>query len=222
MIPLYDDEAPSIRPPYGTCLIIAVNCLVFLFTFYFLDFNSVTQNFGLLPASFLHGEWWAIITLITSLFLHAGPFHLIFNMWFLWIFGNNVECNLGSFRFVLFYLMGGVISGLAYALLSGPMLYVVGASGAISAVMGAYLVLFPKNKVRALWVLPPIFLSIPAVAFMVVYFIEQFISIWFGGAGTIAYYSHAGGFIGGALLIIFMKKRMEKKESPAALEMARL
>lgn len=222
MIPLYDDEAPANRPPYGTCLIIIANCLIFLFTFYGPDFNAVTQNFGLLPASFLHGDWWAIATLITSLFLHDGPFHLIFNMWFLWIFGNNVESNLGTPRFIFFYLIGGVISGLAYALFSGPMQYVIGASGAISAVMGAYLVLFPKNKIRALWVLPPIFLSVPAIAFMVVYFVEQFIPIWFGGAGTIAYYSHAGGFIGGALLIILMKKRTEAKEIPAAVEMARL
>jgi len=152
------------------------------------------------------------ITPLTSMFMHGGWFHLIGNMWFLWLFGRNVEDVVGPFRFAVFYLLGGLAAAAAQILADpGSMLPMVGASGAISAVMGAYVVLFPKVRVH-LWIFLGIFMTrvtVPAFVMLGYWFLLQLL----GGSvntlqaqgGGVAFAAHVGGFIFGALLVTAFK-----------------
>ncbi len=150
-------------------------------------------------------------SLLTSMFLHGSWMHLIGNMWFLWIFGNNVEDSMGHGRFLLFYLLCGLVASLAHVF-SDPSssVPVVGASGAISAIMGAYLVLYPRAKVRTLLVLLVFitFIEIPAWLYLVYWFLLQ-VAAWefqgSQGAGGVAVWAHLGGFIVGFVLILLFK-----------------
>ena len=152
------------------------------------------------------------LTVLSHMFLHGGVLHLLGNMWFLWIFGGNVEYRLGSFRYLLFYVVVGMAAATAQVAV-GPMsaLPMVGASGAISGVLGAYLVLFPTAFVWSLvpWVVPV--LPVPAVVFLVLWFCLQA----FNGVGTllngtaadggVAWWAHAGGFVAGVAMILWAK-----------------
>jgi membrane associated rhomboid family serine protease len=143
------------------------------------------------------------LTLITSQFLHGGLTHLIGNMLFLWIFGNNVEDKLGRVKFLIFYLMVGVLSGLTQWIFSAQsMIPGLGASGAIAGVMGAYILRFPKVSVNTF--IPPFFiLPIPAFAYLGIWFVQQALSSIaqpMGGQGGVAYWAHSGGFVFGAVL----------------------
>jgi membrane associated rhomboid family serine protease len=128
-------------------------------------------------------------------------------MLFLWVFGRNIESKIGSFKFIVFYLLCGIISVLAYALMEDRGNALIGASGAISGVLGAYLILFPRNKIRA--VVPIIVFwttaSIPAFVFIIIWFVIQLLSL--GSDDMVAYSSHIGGFIAGMLLIKKFVKR---------------
>jgi len=214
MIPLRDN-IPSRRRPYVTYAIIGVNCLVF-----FLELSSgprlpeVVQTLGFVPARFLallgHGSLaLAVIPVFTSMFLHAGWLHLIGNMWTLFIFGDNVEDTLGRGPFLLFYLLSGLASLLVFLLFGpGSRTPLVGASGAIAGVMGAYFSLFPGARVLTL---VPIFIvftiiELPAFVFLGFWFVLQF----FQGAftivgqtaeGGVAWWAHVGGFLAGVGLI---------------------
>lgn len=176
-------------------------------------------QYGLVPAEFLSGKdlppyvFFSIwITLLTSMFLHGGWMHLIGNMWYLWIFGDNVEAAMGSLRFLLFYLLSGVGAAFLQMGVGGattaPM---IGASGAISGVMGAYLVLFPWARIIS--VVPIWFflhlVEIPAVAFLGLWFLIQFFSgiVDLQGLGGTAWWAHVGGFLTGALLVFPFKRR---------------
>ena len=221
MVPL-KDENPIKITPYVTYILIALNILVFV---YELSLNSNQLNiffhlFAVVPkeltASFsginIHQDIPEIITPVTSQFLHAGFTHIAFNMLFLWIFGNNIEEQLGATKFLLFYISCGVIAVLAqwfFSAMSGvPSL---GASGAIAGVMGAYILKFPQAKIVTLVPLGfffPIF-RIPAVYFLGFWFVEQAlngISSFEVAAsvgmesGGVAYWAHAGGFVAGAIL----------------------
>jgi membrane associated rhomboid family serine protease len=160
------------------------------------------------------GAGQAFLTLLTSQFIHANLVHILGNMLFLWIFGDNIEDILGSFTYLIYYLIFGVIAGLSQTFLLAPFLGgmgvpSIGASGAIAGVLGAYLVLFPGARVRA--IIPPlIFLSfsVPAVIMIGLWFILQFFS---GAAsltaeaaqsGGVAYWAHVGGFIAGIVMIL--------------------
>jgi len=152
----------------------------------------------------LGGYTWA--TMITSMFLHGSWMHLIGNMWFLWIFGNNVEDSMGHLRYVAFYLITGLIASATH-ILSSPdsVIPTVGASGAISGVLGGYLVLYPKARVRTLVVLV-VFLKImkiPAAVFLGLWFALQVFSSFVdqGGGGGVAFWAHIGGFVAGVVLI---------------------
>ena len=221
MVPL-KDENPIKITPYITYLLIVLNISVFV---YELSLNPQQLDvffhlFAVVPreltGSFsgvdLHQSVPEIVTPITSQFLHAGFTHIAFNMLFLWIFGNNIEEQLGKLKFLLFYISCGIIAVLAQwffsALSNVPSL---GASGAIAGVMGAYILKFPQAKVVTLVPLGfffPIF-RIPAVYFLGFWFLEQA----FNGvtslevtanvgmeSGGVAYWAHAGGFVAGAIL----------------------
>lgn len=160
------------------------------------------------------------LTLLFSLFMHGSWLHLLGNMLFLWIFGNNVEDRLGRFRFILFYLLCGVGSSLTHVVFNLDSLSpVIGASGAVSGVMGAYLLLFPSARIRTLvfvFVLVT-FIDIPAALFLVIWFVFQF--FYAGGGAAIAWLAHVGGFLLGMLLLTVMRPRPQPPLEPPSADL---
>ncbi len=213
MIPLRD-ENPRTGWPVVNFTFIAINILVFIYQLGLpapLEHEFVLK-YGAVPASILQGANWH--TLITSMFLHGGFAHIIFNMLYLYIFGDNVENSMGSLRYIVFYLSAGLFAALAH-LIMNPMSTVpmVGASGAISGIMGAYMVQYPRARVL---VLVPIFffittLRVPALFLLAFWFITQLSSglaaIGMGMGGGIAWFAHIGGFIYGAATVKLFAKR---------------
>ncbi len=154
----------------------------------------------------------AWINIFSSMFLHGGWMHLIGNMLFLWIFGDNVEERLGRGLFLLFYLGTGIVGNLAHTIVDAGFIPLVGASGAISGIMGGYLVLYPHARLYA--ILPigwyPVTFYMPAYIYMVFYLVTQnlFPAVFAGGAGNVAHWAHIGGFVSGMALITILPKRM--------------
>jgi membrane associated rhomboid family serine protease len=209
MIPLRDSQ-PSYSKPFVTIGLIVVNVLVFLFQVSLESFslNHFITVYGIVP------DRLQTYTLATSMFLHGGWMHLIGNMWFLWIYGDNVEDILGHGKYLVFYLLCGIAAGVAHVLLNpGSRVPTIGASGAISGVMGAYLVKFPHSRIVTLVPLLVFFttMEIPAALILVYWLLLQLIS----GVGSVghsqvaqggvAWFAHVGGFVAGALLIFLMR-----------------
>jgi len=210
MIPLRDTER-SDSTPIVTMLLIAVNAAAFLFELSLDPWsrNHLMATYGLVPAS-LHA-----VQFLTSMFLHGGWLHIIGNMWFLWIFGDNIEDVLGHFQYLVFYLVCGFAAAAAQIALS-PDSWVptIGASGAIAGVMGAYLVKFPHARIRALLFIFVLFTTVelPAAWFLLYWFVLQL----FQGAGAlenaradqgVAWFAHVGGFIAGIVLVKILPTR---------------
>jgi membrane associated rhomboid family serine protease len=215
-VPLYDDN-PTVREPVVTYLLIGLCIGAFLWQLGHSE-RAILYGYGMIPAE-LFGHWhpprayqvlppWA--TLLTSMFLHGGWFHLIGNMIFLWIFGNNIEDVLGRGRYLLFYLCCGVTAALTQAF-SNPAGHVpmVGASGAIAGVLGAYLLLYPKANVHVfVWIV--IFfriVNIPAWILLGLWFAMQLVSGLARSPGTpgVAFWAHIGGFVTGAILVLLLR-----------------
>ena len=225
MIPLHDINPTRTRPVVTITLII-VNLLVFLYQLS-VGLSPSVIAYGLIPAELVHGAnrlydvpgmdlppgvgvvnlnpaW---MTLFTSMFMHGGWMHIIGNMWFLWIFGNNVEDTMGKEKFIGFYLLSGVVAAVAQ-ILTGPgsATPMVGASGAIGGVLGAYLMLFPGSRVICLIPLGFIFFTheVPAWIVLGFWFVLEFIrgvlSLGVGDVGGVAYAAHVGGFLTGVVL----------------------
>jgi len=208
MFPLYDESFPSRKLPYITILLIFLNVFIFLITYLTPNFDKIVLEYGAIPARILKGE--GTFTLITAMFLHAGFLHLIGNMWFLWIFGDNVEYALGKIKFLLFYFLCGILSGLFNIFLtSGEALSIptIGASGAISGLLGGYLILYPKNKIRAFFLVlfTPIIFSVPAFFYIGIWFLYQFLSA--GTPSSVAYFAHIGGFIAGMIFVLLLRRK---------------
>ena len=202
MIPIRD-VIPSRTTPFVTFSLIAANVLVFLYelTLQPPQLHGLVASAGIVPAE----TGWATPTLVTSMFLHAGPSHLIGNLLFLWIFGDNVEDRFGHVRYLIFYLAAGMAAGAAQAMAApASSIPIIGASGAIAAVMGAYFVLFPKSRVVMLiWLVFYVdFVEIPAVLFLGFWLLFQFVGGLgaTAGAGGVAFIAHLGGFVVGAAL----------------------
>lgn len=204
MFPLRDDN-PTFHQSFATFLIIALNVLSWIFlqgAGFGAPFMESLSEYGFIPRN---GDWAAMAT---SMFMHGGWFHLISNMWFLSVFGDNVEEAMGSVRFVLFYLLCGLSAAIAQ-MISGPSsaLPMVGASGAIGGVMGAYAVLYPRAPVHVLIFLGIIFyrIVVPAVIMLGYWFFLQILSgaTSLGGAATggVAVWAHIGGFLAGVILV---------------------
>ena len=225
MLPIKDD-APRYTTPYVNYLLIALNLVVFLFELALApdDRNAFVMHFGevpaSLPAAFHLGSGLshtaAFLPLLTSMFLHASWLHLIFNMWALWIFGDNVEDYLGHFRYLAFYLSSGIIGGLVHIAFNwNSIVPTVGASGAIAGVMGAYFLLYPGARVLT-WFF--VFLAwLPAWVVLGYWFVVQFL----GGAATaiaysthstggVAVWAHVGGFIAGLTMIKLLPERPQR------------
>ena len=208
MFPIRDHN-PSGRTPYVVYALIGINVLVFLSYAGILgDQRALTYFFydwALIPARVEAGSGY--YTYITSMFLHGGFMHIAGNMLFLWIFGDNLEDEMGHLGFLLFYLAAGIGAGLIHVYTAqGSVVPTVGASGAIAGVMGGYLLLFPKARVDVLLILIVIFRIIPIPAFVVlaVWFVLQFAGSVGAdpNVGGVAYWAHTSGFIAGFLLTI--------------------
>ena len=221
MFPL-KDNIPSSRSPYVNYLLIAANVLVFFWEMSLgPHLQLVAEVLGFIPGRFLSqlaqgaAPWPTFLPLFSSLFLHGGWLHIIGNMWFLYVFGDNVEDILGHSRYLALYLVSGVGANLVY-LAFAPLSPVplIGASGAVAGVMGAYLFLFPGAKILTLILIVfiPIFLEIPAFFFLAYWFLLQFLYGVFGGGvahlrtgpGQMAWWAHVGGFVLGILLLYLL------------------
>ena len=210
MIPLRD-IIPSRTTPGVTLTLIVLNVIVFLFQATLTDRAEeiFIYTFGVIPMHF------SIVTVFTAMFVHGGLAHLIGNMLFLWIFGDNVEDRLGHGRFALFYAICGFAAAFAQVALEPTSLVpMVGASGAVAGVMGAYLVLYPHSRVLMLFPFPIFLFELPAVAFLGVWFVMQFLN-GIGQlpifqqdqiSGGIAFWAHVAGFIAGLILVMIMKR----------------
>ena len=216
MIPLSDDQKTR-GFPIVTMAIIAVNALVFIGWQLRIGMEDSLGIGAFIPAMLSQHEPGATTRLLTSLFMHGGWMHLIGNMWFLWIFGDNVEDACGPLRFAAFYLLCGVAATLAHAW-SAPdsVMPLVGASGAISGVLGAYLLKHPRANVRTL--IPLGFftriIDLPAWVFLLIWMGLQILmqaGTRASHGGGVAYLAHIGGFVAGMGLIVFFEK------SPARL-----
>jgi membrane associated rhomboid family serine protease len=235
MLPLRDDQ-PRFSTPYVTYFLIGLNLVIFFFEWTLEVSNpealkAVIFQFGVVPShlsAFLSGSPRYPLPVValpffTSMFLHEGWPHVIGNMWFLHIFGDNVEDYLGHFKFLMFYILTGLIAASAQVLIdpsSGvPML---GASGAIAGVLGAYFVLYPRARVLT-W-FPPIFLFyLPAWIMLGYWFVFNFLSgaatsLTYEGhnVGGVAFWAHVGGFVGGAIMIKLFPERLRR--SPYAYQ----
>jgi membrane associated rhomboid family serine protease len=211
MIPLRD-IIPSRTRPGVTIGLIVLNLVVFVFQATLPSHlaESFLQAVAVVPAHF------SLVDVFTSMFVHAGFAHLSGNLLFLWIFGDNVEDRLGHGRFAAFYLICGVIAAFAQtALHPNSLIPMVGASGAIAGVMGAYLVLYPHSRVLMLFPFPPILFELPAVFFLGFWFFMQFLSgvstlaVFQGGtiSGGVAFWAHVAGFACGLALVVPMRRR---------------
>src|SRR4051794_21624432 len=205
MIPLRDTQR-SYSPPIVTVLIIVVNVLVFLFQLSLDPWmrNYFIANYGVVPDR-LHYS-----AMITSMFLHGGWMHLIGNMWFLWIFGDNVEDVLGHVKYFAFYIACGVAAAFIHILVnSDSRIPTIGASGAIAGVMGAYLVKFPRSRIVTLIPIIIFFttMEVPAAFMLVYWFIIQVFqgvgSVGYSNvsSGGVAWFAHVGGFVTGMVLV---------------------
>ena len=211
MFPLRDTQ-PSYSRPVVTVFLIVLNILVFLFEMSLDPYsrNHFIAQYGLIPDRFQASS------MLTSMFLHGGWLHVLGNMWFLWIFGDNIEDILGSAKYLLFYLLCGIAASLTHVFFN-PLsrLPTVGASGAIAGVMGAYMVKFPRSRIVTL-VFVFIFVTtidVPAFVMLLYWFVIQL----FSGVGTVGYshlseggtawFAHVGGFLAGILLIHLLGTR---------------
>jgi len=215
MIPLYD----TIRTrqfPFINWLLILANAAVFWYELQFGE--NALQNFiftwGLIPAELLSKPQQEWLTVFTAMFLHGGWFHIISNMWVLYIFGDNIEERVGSIRYLLFYLLSGIAAAsLQVFILPSSSVPMIGASGAIAGVLGAYLVSFPGSRIASI---VPIFfiftiVEVPAILFLILWFASQLYSGLFamqGSAGSgIAWWAHVGGFLFGLIMVPFFRRR---------------
>jgi membrane associated rhomboid family serine protease len=214
MLPLGDDNTARRSIPVVTYLLILANVLVFLVEQVTGDVFIYTWSFT--PSYFLANPGVEWITIFTSMFLHAGWMHIIGNMLYLWIFGDNVEDRMGHFRFLIFYLLCGVAATMAQlfatsaANLSIPNL---GASGAIAGVLASYLVLFPRQRVRVLVIARVI--PLPAIVVIGIWFLLQvFSQMGSSSSDGVAYMAHIGGFIAGLILTFVFRKRNVPPQLP--------
>lgn len=215
MIPIRD-QIPTRRVPIVNYLLIAANLIVFVLqSLAGANQETLVNQFALIPANFTANINLANFTdIFSSMFMHAGLMHLGGNMLYLWIFGDNVEDSMGSIKYLMFYLVGGLVASLTHIYFNpGSQIPTVGASGAIAAVLGAYLVLYPQSRVMT--IIPLGFFirltSIPAIFVLGFWFILQlFNGVFSLGAedvGGVAFWAHIGGFVTGLVLAKLLASR---------------
>ena len=221
MFPLYD-TARSRRFPFINLALIIANVLAFLYELR-MGPGALEQfivTWGLIPSRLLGDPANTWNTIYSSMFLHGGWFHILNNMWVLFIFGDNVEARMGSIKYLVFYLLSGTAAGLLQTfILPSSQTPMIGASGAVAGVLGAYLVLFPRSRVASL---VPIFfiftiVEIPAFIYLLFWFLSQLYSGWLsiqGGTGSgIAWWAHIGGFVFGLFMSFVFANRQPRYRS---------
>jgi len=236
VIPLRDDN-PHFLTPFVTIGLIVLNLVAWVAVQGFGTEPALTRSIctlGLIPGELLgllpegrtpQGAVCGAIdeplwlTLVSSMFLHGGLGHILGNMWFLWVFGNNVEDSMGHTRFFAFYLLCGVMAAVAQIIASpASPVPMVGASGAIGGVMGAYVVLYPRVPVHMIGFIGiPIFFAVPAIWMLGYWFVVQLLSGVFSvgdSTGGVAFWAHVGGFVAGALLIGVFQDRSLVRRHP--------
>ncbi len=219
IFPIGDDQVKGGFRPIFAYVFIVLNLLIFLFQLMIPtdQLESFLMQYGSIPNQISHGH--AFYTIFTSMFLHGGWMHLIGNMLFLWVFADNIEAVIGNFNFILFYLLGGLAAAIAH-IMSGPnsLVPAVGASGAISAILGAYLVMFPSSKIKVLVIYFFRSFYMPAVLFLGIWIFQQLISGFFalGSAASqaqtsgVAWWAHIGGFAFGMVAGYVARRMIEK------------
>jgi membrane associated rhomboid family serine protease len=216
MFPLYD-TVRSRRFPLINWILILLNGLAFYYelTLSETELHRFILDWGLIPAQLAFNSADSWMRILSSMFLHGGWFHILSNMWILIIFGDNIEDRMGGMRYLIFYLLSGTVAALSQAFLyPTSAIPMVGASGAIAGVLGAYLVLYPHARIASL---VPIFfiftvIEVPALIFLGFWFVSQLFQGWLalGGAdlGGVAWWAHIGGFIFGLLMVrLFARRR---------------
>ncbi|MDQ7031645.1 MAG: rhomboid family intramembrane serine protease [Desulfonauticus sp.] len=231
MIPL-KDSIPHREFPFINYLLIGINCIIFIYETSLspVELEMLFYHYGLVPARYTHPIWATIAGLspnnylpfFTNLFLHGGWLHIIGNMWFLLIFGDNVEDRLGHAKYLIFYLLCGIGANLVHFWVNpNSTIPTVGASGAISGIMGAYLLLFPFSRIITF--IPiffiPYFIEIPAIFYILIWFFMQLFSGMFSlampyASSNIAFFAHIGGFVIGLLILPLLKNRDYRKLYP--------
>lgn len=219
------DSIPRVHTPYAVYTIIALNVLVFLYQQSLSggELFTMLHTYGVVPARYAFPDWatqvgypaYGQFALISHQFMHGGWMHLLLNMWTLWIFGDNIEDVMGPVRFMLFYLCCGLAAVLTHMLSdTAATMPIVGASGAIAGVMGAYFLLYPHAKVVTLIpiIIIPLFFDLPAVVYLGIWFAMQVLSglgsmVQPGSGASIAWWAHAGGFMAGILLLPLFRQK---------------
>jgi membrane associated rhomboid family serine protease len=229
VIPLHDN-IPTRHVPLVTWSLILVNAVVFALELSLPGpvLERVVHCLGLVPARFIDPAWGFRVgctansfwPFLTSMFLHGGWLHIIFNMWALWIFGDNVEDRMGHARYLVFYLLCGIAAGVTMTLVTpNATVPTIGASGAIAGILGAYFIFYPTAEVIVL--LPififPLFFRLPAVVYIGIWFLMQFLTGTLSlvssptAAGGIAWWAHVGGFLTGAILCRFFTPPVRRR-----------
>lgn len=214
MIPLSDTKTSG-RFPFWVVIIIAVNIWVFIQELFASNPDLFVGQYAIIPSQIYFSDLSGLAPFITSQFLHGGFIHIISNMWFLWIFGDNVEEKLGLFFFPIFYLLAGTVGGLAqFFLMPNSDIPILGASGAIAGVLGAYMALFPHHNIKTLI---PFFgfltvINLPAFAVLLLWFFSQLfngtasIVTTTASLGGVAFFAHIGGFATGWIVAKLFNK----------------
>jgi membrane associated rhomboid family serine protease len=232
MIPIRDSHVQMRTAPVFTVLLILANVAVFVCQFLLVpDAEPFLFKFGAIPWEISHfqelpGLEWThrspmpnILTLFTAMFLHGGILHLAGNMLYLWIFGDNVEALTGHLRFPIFYITCGLAAAMTHVALDpNSQIPMIGASGAISGILGAYFIRFPKAKVHTLIFFPFLIFRVfrvPAVLVLGIWFILQVLNglgaLGYPSTGGVAWFAHIGGFVAGMILIFFFQKKGRKR-----------
>lgn len=214
MIP-YRDTIPVNHTPWMTWALIALNGLVFVCTSLMPgpELRALQYEYGLVSARFTLYDWGLgdVWPFVSCLFIHGSALHWVLNMWMLWIFGDNIEDRMGPLRFLLFYVLCGIVAGMSHVYANPQsILPAVGASGAIAGVLGAYYFLFPYARIVIWMFFLPLFIEVPAIAFLGFWVIVQLYKVTTGAGGAtadIAWFGHLGGFIAGMLLHRFFLLR---------------
>ncbi len=203
----YKDENKAAGFPYVTLALIIANVAVFIYSLF--DYENIIETYGFTPA------FAGLLTMFTSMFLHGGLDHIFGNMWFLWLYGDNIEDRMGRLKFILFYLLSGAAAGATHYITNlGSTVPAIGASGAISGVMGAYLAWYPHAKVHTIG---PFYQSHLMPAWMLIgyWFVLQLVFgtvSFFGARGSgIAFWAHIGGFVFGYIAAKFAAKNAQEE-----------
>lgn len=191
-------------------LIIFFNILVFIWQVSY-GLERSFMDYGFIPFRIFSGE--GFVTLFTSMFMHGDLVHLVGNMWFLWVFGDNLEDFLGKFKFLFFYIACGLLASFAHMYTTDSLITpAIGASGAISGILGGYVLVYPHNKIKALFAFGFYWrkISVKAYVYIVIWFLYQLLYV--GSATNVAYMAHIGGFFGGMVLMFSLKGFTDRQD----------